>query len=523
MPLAADQETFRAADSFVLGPSRTPSSFVVSPSPFHSAAVRKDLRAIYADGAASNVMVGMGETYLPAFVLAISGSPLASGLVATVPLVLGAVLQLVSPYAVRRLRSYRRWVLLGALLQAASFVPLLAAALTGTMPLILAFAIVSLYFGAGLAGGPAWNAWVDTLVPQRLRARYFARRTRVSQWGLLAGFVAGGVTLQIGTKLAQPAAAFAVLFGLAAISRLISVRFLASQREPLPPGEDVRLPALGGILRGIVGACSGVGSGGWRFPRMFRPAAAEHRPAEPRGADGLHGTSRTLLYLLVVQAAVQISGPYFTPYMLGQLKLSYAGYVALICAAYLAKITCLPALGRVADRIGAHRLLWIGGIAIVPVAVLWNLSDSFVYLCTIQLLSGAAWAAYELATLLLFFEAIPGRRRVGVLTIFNLANSTAILAGSLIGGSLLTALGAGREAYLALFVVSSLARATALLLLVRSPRPAVQPLAEPARPLAAQPGLSPVAHPLLHGMHTRKPHVDRPVSMEPRLGKRRVG
>ena len=45
--------------------------------------LRKDLRAICADGAAWSVMVGVGETYLPAFVLALMASQLASGLVAT--------------------------------------------------------------------------------------------------------------------------------------------------------------------------------------------------------------------------------------------------------------------------------------------------------------------------------------------------------------------------------------------------------------------------------------------------------
>ena len=60
--------------------------------------LRTDLRISTAEGTATNVMVGIGETYLPAFVLALTGSQLACGLVSTLPLVIGAVLQL----AVRR-------------------------------------------------------------------------------------------------------------------------------------------------------------------------------------------------------------------------------------------------------------------------------------------------------------------------------------------------------------------------------------------------------------------------------------
>ena len=72
--------------------------------------LRKDLHAISADGTAASVMVGIGEMYLPAFVLALSASDIASGLITSVPLVIGALVQLAAPRIIRRLGSYRRWV-----------------------------------------------------------------------------------------------------------------------------------------------------------------------------------------------------------------------------------------------------------------------------------------------------------------------------------------------------------------------------------------------------------------------------
>jgi hypothetical protein len=50
-----------------------------------------------------------------------------AGLIACVPLLAGAILQLVSPYGVRTLGSYRRWVSACAAVQAASFIPLVVA------------------------------------------------------------------------------------------------------------------------------------------------------------------------------------------------------------------------------------------------------------------------------------------------------------------------------------------------------------------------------------------------------------
>ena len=197
------------------------------------------------------------------------------------------------------------------------------------------------------------------------------------------------------------------------------------------------------------------------------------------------GNGPLFLYLLVVQVATQISGPYFTPFMLKQLALSYWDYVLLIATAFLAKIVFLPAVGSLADRFGSRRLLWLGGMAIVPISALWAVSDRFFYLMAVQVLSGMAWAAYELAVLLLAFEKFPSRRRVGLLTAYNVASATAILIGSLLGGALLAALGQTRDAYLTLFLISSAGRALPLLLL-RLPGMALEPSAA-ARPEASLP------------------------------------
>ena len=98
-------------------------------------------------------------------------------------------------------------------------------------------------------------------------------------------------------------------------------------------------------------------------------------------------------------------------------------------------------------------------------SALWIVSSSFSYLLAIQVLSGAGWSAYELATFLLAFEAIPNQRRMAVMTAFNLANATAILVGSLLGGGLLILGGVTQQAYLTLFLISSIARVFAMLLL----------------------------------------------------------
>ena len=98
----------------------------------------------------------------------------------------------------------------------------------------------------------------------------------------------------------------------------------------------------------------------------------------------------------------------------------------LIAFSFVSKIIALPFCGRLAKRLGARRLLTLGGIGIIPMAGMWYVSDNYVWLCFTQITAGIAWAAYELAFLLLFFESIPATDRVSVLTLFNLLNSAAL-------------------------------------------------------------------------------------------------
>ena len=238
------------------------------------------------DGISFSLMVGMGETYLPAFVLALGMGQVASGLIGTIPLLIGAILQLVSPLAVRRLGSHRRWVVACSLCQAACFVPLCAAAWIGSIPDwgVVRGGLDLLGIRAGNQSGLEHLGRHDRA--DAARARYFARRTRFSQFGVCGRFHhrrrrACNTAHRAGRLLDV----FGFVFLAAGLCRLVSAGFIFSQSEPVPPGDDHRQVSLGEFI--------------WRIH--------------------VSGEGRVLVYLLTVQTAAQICGPYFTPYMLGPL------------------------------------------------------------------------------------------------------------------------------------------------------------------------------------------------------------
>ena len=197
--------------------------------------LRRDLRAMTADGICFSAMVGLGEAYVPAFALALGHGAAAAGLLATLPLLAGACFQLVTPEAVRRLRSYRLWVVGCARFQALCFVPLALAALFAWGPLAWLLALTSTYWGFGMATGPAWNAWATSLVPARLRVRFFARRSRSAQAALLIALLCSGAVLETGRRARPRAGRLRGALRAAAGARLLSARFLARQSEIRAP------------------------------------------------------------------------------------------------------------------------------------------------------------------------------------------------------------------------------------------------------------------------------------------------
>jgi MFS family permease len=395
--------------------------------------VRANLRRSWIDGASYMLMVGFGEHLLPAFVLAIALGDVFSGWVATVPMLAGALLQLATPRLVERTGSMRRWVVWTASLQALVFVPLAWVALRGGAPASVVFLLATAYWATGLATGPAWITWMSSLVPTRVRARYFARRNRALWITFTLAFAAGGVLLEFARGRDLELAAFAFLFLLAGIARGVSAFYLARHDEP------ERLPE------------------GWRivpYRELMRRWMRED-------------SGRILLCIFGVQIAVQTAMPFMTAFMRTELGFSYTLYGLLYATPYLARGVALQRLGELAHRQGAVRTIWLGEILFVPSLLAWMVTDSVPVLVVAQLLAGVAFAAWELGTFLAFFEHVPASERTSVYALFNVGNAASMAIGAVLGGAVLAWFGADRDAYLWLFALSTLLRIAAVPVIAR--------------------------------------------------------
>lgn len=384
-------------------------------------------------------MVGFGEAYIPAFAQELGHSDVAVGLTATVPLLVGAIVQLAAPLAVARMGTNRGWVVACTTAQAASFAPFVWWALRGHAGLVELIVAASVYWTAGMAGAPAWNAWMASLVPTRIRTPYFAQRNRLGQFGVLIGFVGAGLLLGWGEQRGIAKATFAAVFVLAALCRLASTALLVACSEPEPPGREQSPATPAG-------------------PRQLARALAA-MAARPSGA--------LVAFICCFIFGANIAGPYFVPYMRRELGFSYLSFMLVFATAFLAKAIVLPALGRLGSRIGSVRLLWGATLAIGPLSLLWLPSVEVPYLMGVQVIAGCCWAAYELAVTVLLLDAVGDRERTGAIAVYNLGLAVATVAGAACGGALLDWVGTDRTGYAWLFVVSSVLRLAALPLLRR--------------------------------------------------------
>ncbi|MCB9519863.1 MAG: MFS transporter [Myxococcales bacterium] len=155
---------------------------------------------------------------------------------------------------------------------------------------------------------------------------------------------------------------------------------------------------------------------------------------------------------------VTIGSPYFSPFMLGELHLSYAQYTAGTLVVVATKLATLPGWGRRIDRLGARAVVIGAAILIATVPFPWLFARGFGVVVLAQALSGLAWGGYEVSQYTLLLDSADARRRPALLAVVNVLNGLAQLGGTLIGAA---ALAFGGGDYRAVFLTTFVARLTA--------------------------------------------------------------
>jgi MFS family permease len=281
----------------------------------------------------------------------------------------------------------------------------------------LLIAAVVLYYIGGQFAAPPWSSLISDLVPERRRGRFFGRRTQLMSIMTFASLTAAGLTLGFFEQRALAHWGFAAIFAIALSARLYSLAQLMGMHEPLARLAPLTLPPLAGLLE-----------------RM-------------RGSD----FSRFALFVAFMNLAVAMASPFFTLYMLRDLRFSYVEFTVVNAFYVLMQFAALKLWGRLSDVFGNLRVVQVTSTVFPTLPILWVLFPNFWAIMVLQVISGVAWAGFSLAAGNFLYDVVPPAKRAAYSAVHQALSNTAIFGGALIGGLLATH--APRELQLAGYTV----------------------------------------------------------------------
>jgi MFS family permease len=371
----------------------------ISPDPV----IDQSLRHSVKDGLAYSFMIGAGESYFSVFALFFKASNAQIGVLASLPALLGAFMQLFSAWLGRHGRSRRTLILFGVSMQALMMLPVLVLPLLfpkQAIPILITCVIF--YYASVNLASPQWWSLMGDIVPEHRRGRFFAMRTRLCSLMAFIAFVAGGLVLHGFDALNKTAWGFVILFTLAMLARFVSIYHL--RKMYAPPGHVAALesPFQKNIFRRIRGSAM----------------------------------ARFSIFIASMQFSVAVASPFFIVYMLRDLQLSYLQYTSITATMILSQYLTLPRWGRVCDIFGNRVVLLFCGSIIPLMPLFWLVSTNLGYLLVVQIIGGVVWAGFALSSGNFIYELVPATKRVTYLALHNVLTGIAVFGGALLGGLL---------------------------------------------------------------------------------------
>lgn len=394
-------------------------------------ATKTHIRASFRDAVYTNLNIGMAESYFCAFLLALGISEVVAGFSGVLAAFMGVCFQLLSIRSFFLRWTLKRRVLFFLGLQALSMIPLMFMGLLRYNSAVLAIGMLGLYWACLLSVNPPWNRLMGHTIPVRFRLKFFSMRNQYGQFSVFLGLIIGGVALNWAKEQDLELQVFTLIFVLGFLLRLLSWRDINKHHidYQIPQGVEVRLPM-------------------WDFLKRIRNT----------------DQGKLIKFLFFFYIAVHSSSPYFNPYMLSQLKLSYLGYMGVIATSFFGRVFMFRFLQKKAKSRHINNLLVLSSFGIATTPLLWNISQSYPWILFIEMLSGCYWAGFELSTILLFYQKIEDHERTSVMSYITFFNITGMVIGSLSGALMMKLMPAHWDSYLALFMISTFLRASVVFL-----------------------------------------------------------
>ncbi|MDD5584224.1 MAG: MFS transporter [Candidatus Omnitrophica bacterium] len=364
-------------------------------------ACAKSLRFSFFDGIFANAMTGFTQDYFTPFLLLLGGSVRHVALLSALPNLAGSLIQLKIADFTEKLKSRRKIINAFVLAQAITLLPMAVIASCGRAHPFTFIVLVVVFTSCGTLVLPAWSSLMSDLVHVSKRGDYFGWRNKVL--GLIiiaASFIAGFILQKMpGTNVFL---GFVAIFASAFVFRMISWYFLTRMHEPYLEHRRENRFTL--------------------FDFLARARKSNF--------------AQFVLFVSMMYFGVNVASPFFSVFMLKDLSFNYMLYTCITITATLTMYLVSRRWGRLSDRVGNLKVIKFTSPIIAILPLLWVINRSPVFLFFAQVVSGFAWAGFNLCASNFIYDAVTPGKRVRCIAYFNAFNGLAACCGATIGGFL---------------------------------------------------------------------------------------
>lgn len=357
------------------------------------------LRFSYYEAFLTSFVIGIAESFFAAFSISKGMNTLESGLLTSLPLIFAAGFNvLLNVYF--KPKTLSAHVQDNVLLQILSLVGLSYFAYiqpnsTHTTFIIL-LVLFSMYWYAFFSSQPVWNTWISEIITVDQSQDYFSLRTRLVQLGIISGLLLGGGLLQFGSDHQESKLIYVLLFSIAALSQVVRYHFFHKHQ----PSESIVKMSYKKITSLL------------KRNRIFYTQYS------------------------IFNFSLFISAPFIAGYLLRNRNLSYYDFMLVTMALFVGKIITTFITSQSQKDYNPQSLLILGGITAAPLPALWGFCYNLQTMILLQIVSGAAWALWELGISLSFFKNVQKSDKIETITTYHTIGIITQVLGVCIGAML---------------------------------------------------------------------------------------
>ncbi len=372
--------------------------------------VRSGLKNSIRDGTATGAAAGITSTYLTPYALALGASAAQIGLLTALPQFFSTVLLPLAGSAIRHMESRKKICRAGYLVARLAWIPVIFAAfLNGLSAFYLILIFVSVSAAAASFSRIGWASWIGDIVPEKIRGTYFGRRNMLIGVSSFIAVLAAGWLLGLSDTLAG----FVIIFTAALLLYIVGLHYLLKMPEAkVPQGfhRNHRIPL-----------------NVFEFLSSMKKTNFRH----------------FMIYAMMFDFSVYLAAPFFTVYMISEIKVGYYWFAIISAASLLAAILPYRYWGRLADRYGDRAVMAICSALASLVPLIFVFSRNIPMLVLANIFSSFAWAGLDQMIFNFLLDSSPPLKRPLFIANYQFFDGLAVAAGSAAGGALVYFFGSG--------------------------------------------------------------------------------